>query len=150
MQTDEKTNTSVPSPTRWGIHADIAGRPTIWGTFLVNSIQDGRVNGAINFRGSDIPITGSWNETNKEIHFDSPYATFSGSLSIFDDSSIRIRHYLLSGQFRMKPPSLQAGEVGSWIATTDTKLTGPPIGNYSLPPVGVFLTSDFLYRPIYD
>jgi hypothetical protein len=48
----------------------------------------------------------------------------------------------------MKPPSLQAGEYGSWIATTDTVLTGAPVSNDTLPPVGVFLTSDLLHRSI--
>ncbi|MED0661359.1 MULTISPECIES: hypothetical protein [Bacillus] len=44
----------------------------------------------------------------------------------------------------MKAPSPQAGESGSWIATTNRELTGPPIKNGALPPVGVFLTSDLL------
>jgi hypothetical protein len=144
LQTDERKQSSFPTPTTWGIHADIAGRPTIWGTFQINSNKDGRINGTINFRGANIPVTGNWNENNKEIQFNSPYATFSGTLNIFDDTTIRIRHYLLSGQFIMKPPSIQAGEYGTWIATTDTDLTGPPISNGNLPPVGVFLTSDFL------
>lgn len=27
----------------------------------------------------------------------------------------------------MKPPSLQAGEYGTWVATTDRALTGYPV-----------------------
>jgi hypothetical protein len=145
LPTPQKTMVSIPSPSKWGIHADIAGRPIIWGTFIINSITDNRVNGTINFRGTPIPINGYWDESTKQIRFDSPYATFSGNLSLFDDHSIRIRHYILSGRLLMKSPSLQAGEYGSWLATTDTSLTGSPITSNTLPPVGVFLTSDILY-----
>jgi hypothetical protein len=45
----------------------------------------------------------------------------------------------------MNPPSAQAGEYGSWIATTDTNLTGPPIKSDFLPPAGVFLISNLFY-----
>jgi hypothetical protein len=38
----------------------------------------------------------------------------------------------------MKPTSVQAGEYGSWVATTDTKLTGSPIKSDSLPPARAF------------
>jgi hypothetical protein len=145
LQTAQTIPISIPSASRWGIHAAIAGRPIIWGILIINSITDNRVNGTINFRGTPIPINGYWNESTKQINFDSPYATFSGHLTLYDDASIRIRHLILSGQFTMKPTSQQAGEYGSWIATTDTPLTGPPIKSDSLPPTGVFLTSDLLY-----
>ncbi|MBN6192906.1 hypothetical protein JQN58_39190 [Aneurinibacillus sp. BA2021] len=145
METAQKAPVSLPFPSRWGIHAAIAGRPIIWGILFINSIADHRVSGTVNFRGTPIPINGYWNEGTKQIRFDSPYSTFSGHLSIFDDVPIRIRHLVLRGQFIMNPPSLQAGEYGSWIATTDTNLTGPPIKSDSLPPAGVFLTSNFLY-----
>jgi hypothetical protein len=146
LQTDHRIPVTIPVPSRWGIHAAIAGRPIIWGILIINSITDNRVNGTINFRGTPIPINGYWDENTKQIRFDSPYATFSGTFTIFDDPSIRIRHFILNGQFIMTPPSLQAGEYGSWIATTDTPLTGPPISSGTLPPPGVFLTSDLLYR----
>ena len=146
----QKIPLSIPFPSRWGIHATIAGRPIIWGILIINSITNNRVSGTINFRGTPIPINGNWHEGTKQIRFDSPYATFSGHLTIFDDVPIKIRHFLLSGQLIMNPPSLQAGEYGSWIATTDTNLTGPPIKSDSLPPAGVFLTSDLLYGTTRD
>lgn len=81
------------------------------GKLIINSITNNRVSGTINFRGTPIPINRYWNESTKQIRFDSPYA-FSGHLTIFDDASIRIRHLILSGQFVMNPPSAQAGEYG--------------------------------------
>ncbi|MCZ0874109.1 hypothetical protein [Peribacillus sp. AS_2] len=74
---------------------------------------DNRVVGTVNFRGRPIPINGFWNENTKLIAFDSPYATFSGNLTIIDDQQSRIRHFILQGRFLVKPPSLQAGESGS-------------------------------------
>ncbi|MED1203261.1 hypothetical protein [Heyndrickxia acidicola] len=145
MQTNEKITVSIPVPSQWGIHATISGRPFISGTFIINSITDNKVSGTINFRGIPIPINGDWDETSKQIHFDSPYAAFIGLLTVFDDASISIRHLVFRGLLRMNPHSLHAGESGSWIATTQTNLTGPPIKSDLLPPVGVFLTSNFLH-----
>lgn len=145
MQTAQTTMVSIPFPSQWGIHAAIADRPIVRGILIINSITGNRVMGTVNFRGTPIPINGYWNESAKQISFDSPYASFFGNLTIFDDPSIRIRHYTLSGRLYMKPPSLQAGEYGTWIATTNTILTGPPIYQNGLPPVGAFLTSDILY-----
>lgn len=144
MANAQQTEASIPFPSKWAIHADIAGRPIIWGTFMINSIKAGKVIGNINFRGTPIPITGNWNESTKQITFSSAYASFTGNLKLFDDASIKIRHLLLEGNFIMKPPSPQAGERGSWVATTDTHLTGPPTKSDTLPPVGVFLTSDIM------
>jgi hypothetical protein len=149
LETAQKIAVSIPFPSRWGIHAAIADRPIIWGILIINSITNNRVSGTINFRGTPVPINGYWNESTKQIRFDSPYATFSGHLTILDDVPIRIRHLILSGQFIMNPPSAQAGEYGSWIATTDTNLTGPPIISDSLPPAGVFLTSNLQYGSRY-
>lgn len=145
MKTAQKTIVSIPFPSVWGIDASIAGRPIIRGTLTIDSITGNRVIGTINFRGTPIPITGYWDENTKQIRFDSPYAMFSGTLTIIDDPAIRIRHFILNGQFIMKPPSLQAGEYGTWIAATHTALTGPPIYTNALPPVGAFLVSDILY-----
>ncbi|TYR80439.1 hypothetical protein FZC66_08615 [Priestia megaterium] len=145
MQTAQQTIVSIPFPSLWGIHAAIAGRPIVWGILTINSITDNRVIGTVNFRGIDIPINGYWDENTKQIRFDSPYATYSGNLTIFDDPAIKIRHFILNGRLIMKPPSLQAGEYGTWVATTDRALTGYPINSSStLPPVGVFLTSNIL------
>ncbi|CEG33143.1 hypothetical protein ACPOM7_21085 [Peribacillus castrilensis] len=107
-------------------------------------ITDNRVIGKVNFRGTPIPINGSWDENTKHIRFDSPYATFSGNLAIFDEPQIRIRHFILNGRLIMKPPSLQAGEYGTGVATTDRALTGYPVISGTFPPVGVFLTSNIL------
>ncbi|CAI9394552.1 MULTISPECIES: hypothetical protein [Bacillaceae] len=146
MQTAQKLMVSIPFPSKWGISASIAGRPIIWGVLIINSITgNNKVSGTINFRGTPIQINGYWEENTKQISFDSPYASFFGNLTIFDDPSIRIRHFVLSGRFIMKPPSLLAGEYGTWIATTDTTLTEPPIYQNGVPPAGVFLTSDILY-----
>lgn len=132
---------SIPFPSRWGIDTSVGGRPVVRGTFNINSVLGNKLSGTINFRGSDIPINGYWDESTKQIRVDSPYASYSGKLSIFDDPSIRIRHFILKGRLIMNPPSLQAGEHGTWIATTNTSLTGTPTISYDLPPVGVFLTS---------
>ncbi|RKN60746.1 hypothetical protein [Paenibacillus ginsengarvi] len=136
---------SIPFPSRWGIDASVGGRPIVYGTFNINSVSGNVVTGTINFRGRDIPINGYWDESTKQLRVDSPYASYSGNLTIFDDPSIRIRHFILNGRLIMKPPSLQAGEYGTWIATTNTSLTGSPTIGKGLPPVGVFLTSTALY-----
>ena len=145
MQPTEKVRVSIPFPSRWGIHAEIAGRPMVWGVLIINSITGNRVRGTVNFRGTLIPINGYWNESAKQISFDSPYATYSGNLAMFDDATTRIRHLVLSGWIIMKPPSLLAGRSGTWVATTDTSLTGPAVSNSDLPPVGAFLTSNILH-----
>ncbi|MDN4075278.1 hypothetical protein [Fictibacillus terranigra] len=144
MQTAQQTMVSIPFPSVWGIHAAIAGRPIVWGVLNINSMTDNRVIGTVNFRGTHIPINGHWDKNTKQIRFDSPYATFSGNLAIFDEPQIRIRHFILNGRLIMKPPSLQAGEYGTWIATTNRALTGNPVISGTLPPVGVFLTSNIL------
>lgn len=145
MQPKEKVRVSMPFPSRWGIHAEIAGRPMVWGVLIINSITGNRVMGTVNFRGTLIPINGYWNEGSKQITFNSPYATYSGNLTMFDDSTTRIRHLVLSGRIIMKPPSLLAGRNGTWVVTTDTSLTGPAVSNSDLPPVGAFLTSNILH-----
>ncbi|KHD86470.1 hypothetical protein [Heyndrickxia ginsengihumi] len=145
MASPQKSSTSIPFPSDWGIHATIAGRPIIWGVLTLHSITNNRVSGTINFRGTPIPINGYWNESSKQLTFQTPYASFSGHLTLFDDAGIHIRHLLFSGPLIMNPPSLQAGEHGTWIATTNTNLTGPPIKGNLLPPAGVFVTSNLLY-----
>ncbi|PLR91672.1 hypothetical protein [Bacillus sp. T33-2] len=145
MRNLQGTTASLPYPSRWAIHAAIAGRPVVYGTLVIDAISNNRVTGTVNFRGRRIPITGFWDERNKQIRFDSPYASYAGNLAIFDDPQIRVRHFMLRGRIVMKPPSLQAGEYGSWIATTDTVLTGPPLSTQGLPPVGAFLTSELMY-----
>lgn len=149
MQTRQIT---LPSPSSWGISAFAGRRPVIWGTLIINTVDsNGRLTGSINFRGTPIPIQGIWNESSRQISFSSPYARFTGSISVFDDPSIRIRHLVLQGALVMQPPSIQAGEPGTWIATTQTCLTQPSSqgmpASTQLPPVGVFVTSDFTGNP---
>jgi len=142
----------LPVPSIWGIDASMAGRPIVRGEFIINSLTDNQVVGTSNFRGTQLPFNGTWDENSKQITFNTPYATFSGTLSVYEDPAIRIRHYILSGPFLMKAPSLQAGEYGNWLATTDISYnqlsTNDQISPNAnpLPPVGVFLTSDILYQ----
>jgi hypothetical protein len=137
---------SIPFPSVWGIDASIAGgeRSIIRGILTIDSIVDNKVVGTVNFRGIPIPINGYWDESAKQISFDSPYASFFGNLTIIDETAISIRHFILSGRFIMKPPSLLAGEYGNWIATTFTTRLGPPIYTNVLPPAGAFSVSSML------
>jgi hypothetical protein len=116
------STTSLPFPSQWLIDAWVGGRPLIHGTLIINSITNNRVTGTINFRGIPIPIRGYWNERTKQITFDSPYAQYSGHLTTLDEPPIRMRHFILRGNLKMMPPSIQAGEQGTWIATTDIVL----------------------------
>lgn len=146
MQTAQHNRLSLPFPSRWGLSTEIAGRPIIRGVLTIESVSGNTVIGTANFRGTPLLINGYWDENTRQLRFETPYASFSGQLQIFDDVGIRIRHLTLSGRFVMKPPSLQAGERGNWIATSNTVLTGPPINTGALPPVGAFLTSDLLWN----
>ncbi|QED46755.1 hypothetical protein [Cytobacillus dafuensis] len=145
MQNAQYTSVSLPFPSRWGLSTNIAGRPIFRGELTINSVSGNTVIGTANFRGSPIPINGYWDENTKQLKFESPYASFSGKLNIFDDPTIKVRHLILIGQFVMKTTSEQAGDSGDWIATTNRVLTGPPISTGALPPVGAFLTSTLLF-----
>ncbi len=145
MQTAQNISHRLPFPSRWGLSSDIAGRPIVRGVLTIDSVSGNTVKGTANFRGTPIIINGNWDENTKQLRFESPFASFSGQLQIFDDATIRIRHLILSGEFVMKPPSLQSGARGNWIATTNSVLTGPPIKTGGMPPVGAFLTSDLLF-----
>lgn len=144
MKIPKTAKVSIPFPSVWGIDASIAGRSIIRGILTIDSIVDNKVVGTVNFRGIPIPINGYWDESAKQISFDSPYASFFGNLTIFDETAISIRHFILSGRFIMKPPSLLAGEYGNWIATTFTPRLGPPIYTNVLPPAGAFSVSSML------
>ncbi|CAM3755473.1 AsmA-like C-terminal domain-containing protein [Paenibacillus lactis] len=123
----------------------------MWGKLVMRVLPDQQIQGTIRFRGTPIPIEGSWNESAQQIMFHSPYAAYSGHLSIYDDVQIQLRHLVLTGRLQMLPPSLQAGEYGTWVATTDISLpeysgyVPPQPSSTSLPPVGVFVTSNILY-----
>ncbi|MDM5201292.1 hypothetical protein QUF79_25020 [Fictibacillus enclensis] len=140
-------NITLPIPSRWGISADVGGRPLVWGTVEIHSIMDQKIEGSINFRGVPIPIQGYWTENTRHLMFDSPYATFSGNLSIYNDPSINTRHFLINGRLQMKQTSMMAGEYGTWVASTNAPLGqggGTPQGQSQIPPVGAFTTSDYL------
>jgi hypothetical protein len=144
VQSTQNILLSLPSESSWGLSTDIAGRSVIRGVLNIHSVSGRTVIGTANFRGTPVPIHGTWDENTKQLSFETPYATFSGQLQIFDSAAIRIRHLILSGRFVMKAPSLLAGESGNWIATTNRELTGHPIQNGALPPVGAMLTSNVL------
>jgi hypothetical protein len=144
VQSAQNISLSLPPQSSWGLSTEIAGRPVIRGVLNIHSVSGRTVIGTANFRGTPVPIHGTWDENTRQLSFETPYGTFSGQLQIFDSAAIKIRHLILSGRFVMKAPSPQAGESGSWIATTNRELTGPPIQNGDLPPVGAFLTSDLL------
>lgn len=141
----QQTMATIPFPTRWAIIGDIAGRPLVRGFLTIDSIMNGTVTGTVNFRGVPLPITGTWNESTNQITFDSPYATFFGQLTIFDETVLSLRRFILTGTFLMKPPSLQAGEFGSWVASTDTFRPGPPQFTSPVPTSALFILSDLLY-----
>ncbi|MGG1573054.1 hypothetical protein [Fictibacillus sp. NRS-1165] len=136
---------TLPVPSRWGVSADVGGRPLIWGTVVFNSIEGNKINGTINFRGAPIPIQGYWTENSRQISFDSPYATFAGNLFIYDDPPISTRHYLINGRLSMKPTSMLAGEYGTWVASTNAYISGggQSASQEQMPPVGAFTTSDY-------
>jgi hypothetical protein len=142
---------SLPPISTWGVYASVADRPVVWGKLVMHVLPDQRIQGTIQFRRTPIPIEGSWNESAQQIVFHSPYAAYSGHLSIYDDVQIQLRHLVLTGRLRMLPPSLQAGEYGTWVATTDIILpqysgyVPPQPSSTSMPPVGVFVTSNILY-----
>ena len=145
MQTNQYKAVSIPFPSRWGIIGDIQGRPFVRGILTIDSITENNVYGTVNFRGTPLPITGTWNETTRQIRFDSPFASFAGQLLIFDETVIDIRRFMLNGNFIMKPPSLQAGEIGTWLATTDTIRSGPPQYRDPIPTAAAFILSNLLY-----
>ncbi|WP_210365996.1 hypothetical protein [Bacillus sp. REN3] len=146
MQTRQNQAISLPFPSRWGIDADIGERPIIRGILNIQSVSGNSVTGTVSFRNTHQPIIGTWDENRKQLTFESPYAIFAGQMAIYDDAAIRVRHFVLSGKFTMKPSSEMPGEFGNWIAASDSRLTGPPIYTGAIPPVGVYLLSDLLYR----
>lgn len=85
MSVAAQTSTkSLPPFSIWGVHASVAGRPVVWGKLVMRVLQDQQIQGTIQFRGTPIPIEGSWNESTQQIMFHSPYAAYSGHLSIYD------------------------------------------------------------------
>ncbi|MGD8191913.1 hypothetical protein ACQCN2_18250 [Brevibacillus ginsengisoli] len=122
MPNGQVTMVSLPYPSQWVINASIGRRPTNLGTLRIHSVTGNSVNGDVNFRGAFLPIRGLWNESNKQLTFESPYASFVGQLTSFDEPAISMRHYILSGRVAMKPPSIRAGEFGTWTATYNIRI----------------------------
>jgi len=108
----------LPYPSDWDIQANIAGRPTRLGILRITGVTNNQVSGAVNFRGTFLPIQGIWEERTRELRFETPYASFAGTLASAEDPQIRLRHYALQGTVRMKHPSIRAGQFGTWTATT--------------------------------
>ena len=57
----------LPVPSIWGTDASMAGRPIIRGDFIINSIKDNQIIGISNFRGTQLPFNGTWNEKFNQI-----------------------------------------------------------------------------------
>lgn len=113
---------TLPFPSTWDLHAGVGRRPMRSAKLVINSVMNNRVNGTVNFRGTPLPIEGVWDEAAKQIQFETPFATYVGQLSSFDEPTINMRHYMMRGSLRMKPPSTWAGETGSWAATTSFRM----------------------------
>ncbi|NQF14964.1 hypothetical protein HPY31_13690 [Brevibacillus sp. HB1.3] len=122
MAIGQMTRVSLPSPSTWEIQASFGGRPTTLGTLVISNVSNGRVSGTVNFRGTPTPIQGSWDERSRQITIESPYANFVGTLAYKEEPTNGLRHYVLRGTVRMKPPSVRAGEVGTWTAVTHLPL----------------------------
>ncbi|MFG0215452.1 hypothetical protein ACFU8X_20290 [Brevibacillus porteri] len=122
MAIGQTTRVSLPYPSTWEIFASFGGRPTTLGTLGISAVSNGRISGTVNFRGTPIPIQGSWDERSRQITIESPYANFVGTFAYRDELTIGLRHYVLQGNVRMKPPSIRAGEVGRWTAVTNMPL----------------------------
>lgn len=119
MAMGQLTRVSLPYPTTWEIQARFGGRPTSQGTLVIQSVlNNNRLSGAVNFRGNFIPIQGTWNEPARQIVFDTQFATYVGNLYSLDEPQLNLRHYVLQGNVAMKPPSIRAGETGTWTAVT--------------------------------
>lgn len=122
MAIGQMTRVSLPYPTTWDIQASFGGRPTSLGTLFIQSVTNNRVDGAVNFRGSFIPFQGIWNEAARQLVFETQFASFVGSMYSKDESGLNLRHYVLQGRVLMKPPSMRAGETGTWTAVTHVRL----------------------------
>ncbi|EIT83924.1 hypothetical protein A374_17854 [Fictibacillus macauensis ZFHKF-1] len=143
--------TMLPIPSTWGISANVGGMPLIWGTMYLATLQGNQLTGSINFRGAPIPLSGYYSESTQQVMLESPYAEFTGTVFLYEDPSINIRHFVINGRVIMKPSSQQAGQGGTWIASTDIYVPGlssqPQQYESQLPPVGAFTTSDYLSHP---
>ncbi|MGG1658274.1 hypothetical protein [Brevibacillus sp. NRS-1366] len=122
MAIGQVTRVSLPYPSTWEVQASFGGRPSSLGTLVINNVSGNRVSGAISFRRAFIPIQGFWNENTRQFWFESPYASFAGTLAFRDDPQINLRHYVLRGNVTMKTPSIRAGETGTWTATTNMRM----------------------------
>ncbi|WP_236595883.1 MULTISPECIES: hypothetical protein [unclassified Paenibacillus] len=105
MSVAAQTSTkSLPPFSIWGVHASVAERPVVWGKLVMCALPDQQIQGTIQFRGTPIPIEGSWNESAQQIVFHYSYAAYSGHLTMYDDVQIQLRHLILTGRLQMLPP----------------------------------------------
>lgn len=114
---------TLPFPSTWDLQAGVGGRPMRTAPLVITSVVNNRISGTVDFRGNPLPVQGIWDEAAKQIQFDTPFASYVGQLSFLDEPAINMRHYLLRGTLRMKPPSTWAGETGSWAATTNIRMS---------------------------
>lgn len=122
MATGQIQQVTLPFPSTWDLQAGVGRRPMSSAQLTINSVMNTKVSGTVNFRGTPLPVQGVWDEATKRIQFETPFATYVGQLSYFDETTISMRHYLMRGELRMKPPSTRAGETGSWAATSSFPL----------------------------
>ncbi|RNB83160.1 hypothetical protein EDM59_19180 [Brevibacillus nitrificans] len=123
MAIGQMTRVSLPYPTTWDIQARFGGRPTSQGTLFLQNVINGRLQGAVNFRGTFIPIQGIWNEAARQIAFETEFASYVGTLFSQDEPLLNLRHYVLQGNVAMRHPSIRAGETGTWTAVTHVRLS---------------------------
>ena len=71
--------------------------PTNEGTLIIQSVANGQVKGTLNFRGTTYPISGTWYEQSNYLSFQSSFAMFDGTLSIYKDPLFI--HYTLRGNY---------------------------------------------------
>jgi hypothetical protein len=106
----------LPFPTSWYIEVSHGSMPTNAGTLIIQSVANGRVRGTLNFRGTPFPISGTWNEQANHLFFQSPYANFNGTLSIYREPLYI--HYTLQGNYLSTLRASFPGDIGTWYATT--------------------------------
>jgi len=105
----------LPFPTSWDIVVRHGDMPTNEGTLIIQSVANGQVKGTLNFRGTTYPISGTWYEQSNYLSFQSSFAMFDGTLSIYKDPLFI--HYTLRGNYVSTLSTYFPGNVGTWSAT---------------------------------
>lgn len=120
-RTNDESKLALPDDL--GHSGQIWRRPTSQGTLFLQNVINGRLQGAVNFRGTFIPIQGIWNEAARQIAFETEFASYVGTLFSQDEQLLNLRHYVLQGNVAMRYPSIRAGETGTWTAVTHVRLS---------------------------